>query len=273
MKIRLSIQATDSGLPPRSSTLNLLVSLDPSLAPTSTLASMDGSAPPSGQNDYPDSLTNIYLIIVITFGVSIAFAILVVAICFMSRGQHWQNCCRGSVGTKEHETKSGNSIGFYTKGDSQLPDHSNTMTFSNGDDYLTTTGTTSYGLEKEMQVSTMTPLSMNAFFDQPFMKPICNPSMVTPGEDSVHSEHRTTNDAASVATFDRFSSLGRLTNSGYPPLSPCLVNGGYHEAYFAHANRFPDTQATGGVVYSWCETPNQTPQTFSPAHANAWASW
>ncbi len=149
MKTRLSVYAIDSGSPPRSSTLELLITIDPSLPPTSTLASLNGGDPSGDASN--DALTNIYLIIFITFGVAISFVILVVAICFMSRGQRGRRpCCGPTVGrVKGTQVKANGDVMDYYAPGTMAGVIENGVTFSNGGgDYMTTAGSTSYTMEK-----------------------------------------------------------------------------------------------------------------------------
>ena len=114
---------------------------------------------------------------------------------------------------------------------------------------------------------------MNTFFEPPIDKNIGNSSMVSPIENSLYNDHRLSNDATSLTTFDRFSSLGRVTHGGYPSPSLCLVNEGCPEAYFGHVNQFRSvngTSPTTPAVYSWCDTSGQKMHTFSMVPSNVW---
>ncbi|VDK40611.1 unnamed protein product [Taenia asiatica] len=279
MRYRLQIQATDGGTPPRSSTFSLIIYLDPNLPPTSTLGFMGDSGHGGQSGESPEALTNIYLIIIIAFGVSIAFIVLIVAICLMSKGHRMRFCCPASAHSKAAQMNTVDAVSFYTPGSSQLPDHSTSMGFTNGADYMTTAGSASYALEKgsplqcppsdEGFMPSSGRLPMNTFYEATMDKAFCNSNMMAPIENSLYTDQRSINDASSLTTFDRFSSLGRVPHSGCPPLSLCLVNEGCPEAtYFGQANQFRGANGSGAAVYSWCDSTGQRMQTFSPVPSN-----
>nr|CDS23608.1 protocadherin 1 [Echinococcus granulosus] len=275
MRFRLQIQATDGGIPPRSSTFSLIVYLDPSLPPTSALGYMGDSVFSGQMGESREALTNIYLIIIIAFGVSIAFVVLVVAIFLMSKGYRLRYCCPFPAHVKGAQMNTVEAVSFYTPGSSQLPTHSTPMGFANGADYMTNAESASYALEKgsplqcppsdEVFMSSPGHLQMNAFYEATVDKAFHNSNMVAPIENSLYTDQRSINDASSLTTCDRFSSLGRVTHGGYPPLSLCLVNEGCPEAtYFGQANQFRGANGGSAAVYSWCNSTEQRMQTFSP---------
>ena len=141
----LKIHATDCGIPPHSTTFNLVICLDPTLPPTSL--TFTGGLSNGGQSDSAEALSNIYLIIIIAFGVSVAFIVLMVAICLMSKGHRLRRCCPPPAPTKATQISSVDAVSFCTPGSSQLPDHSSPM-FTNGADFMTNAGSASYALEK-----------------------------------------------------------------------------------------------------------------------------
>ena len=143
---RLKIHATDGGIPPRSSTLNLVICLDPALPPTSSLT-FNGDSAHGEQSSGAEALSNIYLIIIIAFGVSVAFIVLMVAICLMSKGHRLRRCCQPPAPNKASQMSVGDGVSFYTPGGSHLPGHSSPL-FADGADYRTNTGSASYALEK-----------------------------------------------------------------------------------------------------------------------------
>ncbi|KAL5111499.1 Protocadherin-1 [Taenia crassiceps] len=260
MRHHLQIHATDGGTPPRSSTFNLLIYLDPTLPPTSAHGFMGDSVLGGQSGESPEALTNIYLIIIIAFGVSIAFVVLIVAICLMSKGHRLHFCCPTSAHAKTSQMSTVDAVSFYTPGSSQLPDHSTPMGFTNSADYMTTAGSASYALEKgsplqcppsdEGFTSSSGRPPMNTFYEATMDKAFCKSNMMAQIENSLYTDQRSINDASSLTTFDRFSSLGRVTHSGCPPLSLCLVNEGCPEAtYFGQMNQFRGANGSEDVDF------------------------
>ncbi|VDO05335.1 unnamed protein product [Rodentolepis nana] len=141
----LKVQATDGGSPPLSSTLSLQIVLDPTLPATSPGDS-------SGHDEGGDVLNNIYLIVIITFAVSIAFVILVIAIYFMSKDRRSKGyCCfaSSSARNKARQLNVTNGLNYHMAGSNQIPDHSTPIGFTNASDYMTNLGSASYVLEKD----------------------------------------------------------------------------------------------------------------------------
>lgn len=145
MSFRISVVATDRGVPSRSTSLNLLISVDTSLPSTSVVARSLGA-------ESSDAMTNIYLIVFITFGVAISFVILVVAICFMSPlARRRACCCCGATRDRANGTRlkgdGGCTLGGSVPGGVTVGDGS-VVTFGNGAEYVPTAGSTTYTLEK-----------------------------------------------------------------------------------------------------------------------------
>lgn len=171
MKVNITLCTKDNGTPPKSSTLDIILIIDPSLQPTSKSALNRGFL----EQNESDRLTNIYLIIFITFGVSISFIILVLAICCMAKSSNcgggggggeskclhctfWKSASSStsssgsSSATSNHKVDlkviSGDANGDFYNHQANLgrmPDRCATMTFSN-EDY--TIGSNSFTLDK-----------------------------------------------------------------------------------------------------------------------------
>lgn len=108
-----------------------------------------GDSANADATDGSDMLNNIYLIIIIAFGVSIAFVVLVIAIYFMSKGRRSRACCSASSArAKSSHLNPANGLTFHTAGSSQIRDQSSPMGFTNTQDYITNVGSVSYVLEK-----------------------------------------------------------------------------------------------------------------------------
>ncbi|VDM32944.1 unnamed protein product [Hydatigera taeniaeformis] len=279
MRYPLQVHATDGGTPPRSSTFNLIIYLDPTLPPTSAPSFMSDSLMGSQASESSAALNNIYLIIIIAFGVSIAFVVLVVAICLMSKGHRLRFCCPAATHVKAAQMNTVDAVSFYTPGSSHLPACSTPMVFTNGADYITTVGSASYALEKgsplqcppsdEGFVSSLGRLPMNTFYEATMDKTFCNSNMAAPIENSLYTDQKSINDISSLTTFDRFSSLGRVAHSGCPHLPLCLVNEGCPDAtYIGQPIQFRGANGSNAAVYSWCDSTDQKMQTFNSLPPN-----
>lgn len=110
---------------------------------------------------------------------------------------------------------------------------------------------------------------MNAFYDPTTEKAFCSSDMRSSMDNVLASDRLSTKDAAS-ANFDRFSSLEQVTSRSYPPLSLCLVNDGYPDAYFRQTNHYHNSMGTTPALYSWCDTNDQKMQAFGKLPLTTW---